>query len=160
MGSVVESILKEYPNARRDKLIPILQEVQERGGHLSEEAIVLIGQHLKLPTSKIYGIATFYNQFSFEVPALFNIRICHGTSCHVNGVNFLIQELEKLLRIKHGEITRDKLFSLEIVSCIGACSHSPVIEINGNYHVCKTANDIRNLIESHRKLVKKQNTNE
>ena len=125
----VDIILVKFPGARRDKLIPILQEIQNFYGYLNEQMIKKVSTHLKLPTSKIYGIATFYNQFSFVPWGKNHIRICHGTSCHVNGGASLIRELEKLLQLKHGETTRDGNFSLEIVACLGACSRSPMIEI-------------------------------
>ena len=95
----VESILDRYPGARRDKLIPILQEIQSCHGYLNEETIKKVGKHLKLPTSKIYGIATFYNQFSFVPKGKNHIRICHGSSCHVNGGARLIKEVEKIASV-------------------------------------------------------------
>ncbi len=85
MTKSIEVILRENPNAERDSLIPILQEVQDSEGFLSEKAIVKVGKHLKLPTSKIFGVATFYNQFRFEPKGKFHIQVCRGTACHVLG---------------------------------------------------------------------------
>lgn len=144
----VEKILDNYPGARRDKLIPILQEIQESMGYLNEETIKKVGRHLRLPTSKIYGIATFYNQFSFTPRGKYHIRICHGNACHVNGGSKLIRELEKLLQLKQGETTRDGLFSLEIAACLGACSRSPLIEINDEFYSFSDVTSIRKVIDS------------
>ena len=84
-ASDVREILDQHPHARRDSLIPILQEVQEARGYLSREAIVAIGEHLGLPASKIYGVATFYNQFRFQPQGKYHIQVCRGTACHVKG---------------------------------------------------------------------------
>jgi NADH-quinone oxidoreductase subunit E len=78
-----EPILEKYPDASRDSLIPILQEFQETYGYLSRDAVVAIGQHLRLPASKIYGVATFYNQFRFQPLGKNHVQVCRGTACHV-----------------------------------------------------------------------------
>ena len=130
----VEPILRKYPRASRDILIPILQEVQEAHGYLSREAVIRIGKHLSLPASKIYGVATFYNQFRFQAPGLFHIQVCRGTACHVKGSAKLLETIVKTLKIEPGKTTRDRLFSLETVACMGACALSPVMCINGEFH--------------------------
>jgi NADH-quinone oxidoreductase subunit E len=147
----VEKILDKFPGARRDKLIPILQEIQNSYGYLNEETIKQVGKHLRLPTGKIYGIATFYNQFSFVPRGKNHIRICHGSTCHVNGGRKLISELEKLLQLKHGETTRDGMFSLEIVACLGACSRSPVIEVNEEFFAYSDVASLKKIIGSIKK---------
>ena len=144
----VEKILDRFPGARRDKLIPILQEIQNSYGYLNEDSIKRVGNHLKLPTSKIFGIATFYNQFSFIPRGKNHIRICHGSGCHVNGSAKLIGELEKLLQIKTGETTKDGIFSLEVVACLGACSRSPVVEVNDEFYTYTDLAGLRKIIES------------
>lgn len=147
MKTTLETIIEKYQNTNKDNLIPILQEIQDSFGYLSEESIIKVGEYLAVPISKIYGVATFYDQFRFERQGKNIIKICHGTSCHVLGATTVIQEFEKQLKIKAGQTTRDKVFSLEIVSCIGACGLAPVIEINGNYHTDITAEKIKELIE-------------
>jgi len=148
----VENILDRYPGARRDKLIPILQEIQICYGYLNEETIKKVGKHLKLPTSKIYGIATFYNQFSFVPRGKIHIRICHGSSCHVFGGARLIKEVEKILQIRHGETTKDGAFSLEVVACLGACSRSPVVEVNGEFYPYTDISGLKRIIETTGKI--------
>jgi NADH-quinone oxidoreductase subunit E len=130
----VEPILQKYPRATRDILIPILQEVQGAYGFLSRDAVIRIGRHLSLPASKIYGVATFYNQFRFQAPGMYHIQVCRGTACHVKGSAKLLETLMRNLRIEPGRTTRDRLFSLETVACMGACALSPVMCINGEFH--------------------------
>lgn len=151
MEDQTDQILAKFPNARRPDLIPILQQIQDLNGHLTEEAVVKVGRHLNLSTSKIYGIATFYNQFSFVPRGKFHIQLCHGTSCHVAGSQNLISELEKQLKIHHGETSRDNLFSLEIVSCLGACGKAPVMAVNDDFYIRLHADDIKDLLAFFRK---------
>jgi NADH-quinone oxidoreductase subunit E len=146
----MDSLLDKYKNAGRESLIPLLQEVQEQEGFLSEEAITRVGKHLKLPASKIYGVATFYNQFRFQPKGRYHIQICRGTACHVLGSATVLEELEKALKVKAGETTRDGLFSIEVVACIGACGLAPVISVNGEFHAKMTGGSIKELVEEYK----------
>ena len=150
MTEVMEKILSKYHQPGRDSLIPILQEVQDGLGFLSKEAVVEIGRHLNLPTSKIYGVATFYNQFRFEPKGRFHIQICRGTACHVKGSAALLETLKRALKIKSGQTTRDGLFSLEEVACIGACGLAPVIAIDGEFHARVTPERVPQILEEYR----------
>jgi NADH-quinone oxidoreductase subunit E len=150
MKSTVLEILQEYPNAGHDSLIPILQQVQDKLGFLSEEAVVEVGKHLKMPASKIFGVATFYNQFRFTQPGKYHVQVCRGTACHVLGSATVLDEIEKQLKIKSSQTTRDKLFSLEVVACIGACGLAPVISINGEFHAKVTTDSIKSIFEDYR----------
>jgi NADH-quinone oxidoreductase subunit E len=134
MEGTIDLLLEKYSHSRRDSLIPILQEIQEELGYLSEEAIVQVGSHLNIPTSKIYGLATFYNQFRFEPKGKYHIQVCHGTACHIFGAVKIIDIIEKKLKVKAGHTTRNGKFSLEIVQCIGACAQAPIISVNGEFH--------------------------
>ncbi len=129
-----EKILNKYPDPRRENLIPLLQEIQELHGYVSRETIIEIGSHLPLPASKIYGVATFYNQFRFNPPGKYHIQICRGTACHVKGSSNVLDMLQRELKIKAGETTRDGMFSIEVVACLGACGLAPVISVNGEFH--------------------------
>jgi len=150
MKAKIDEILKNYENSGRDGLIPLLQEIQEKQGYLSEEAIVKTGSKLKIPTSKIYGVATFYNQFRFQPVGKYHVMVCRGTACHVLGSATVLQELESYLKIKAGQTTRDGLFSIEVVACIGACGLAPVININGEFHANVTAESIKEIIDTYR----------
>ncbi len=152
----MNDIFKKYPNAQRDSLIPILQEVQEAEGWLSEQALVSIGKHLNLPVSKIYGVATFYNQFRFQPKGKFHIQVCRGTACHVLGSSTVLKELEKYLKIKSDETSRDGMFSLEVVACIGACGLAPVITVNGEFHAKVTSESIKKVVDNCRASVQEK----
>lgn len=150
MKSTVQDILDQYPGAGRDNLIPILQQLQDKMGFLSEESVNEVGKHLKMPASKIFGVATFYNQFRFTQPGKYHIQVCRGTACHVLGSATVLQELEKQLKAKSGQTTKDKLFSIEVVACIGACGLAPVISINGEFHAKVTTDSIKTIIDQYR----------
>jgi NADH-quinone oxidoreductase E subunit len=146
----IEAILARHPGAKRDALIPILQEVQESVGYLSRESIIRIGRHLDLPASKIFGVATFYNQFRFQAQGKYVIQICRGTACHVKGSLGLLDILRHELGIEPGETTKDGLFTLEVVACIGACGLAPVISVNGEFYADMTSRKVRDLVEEYR----------
>jgi NADH-quinone oxidoreductase subunit E len=148
-------ILQEFGGATRDALIPMLQRVQEVQGYLSEQAIAEIGRYLNLPSSKIYGVATFYNQFRFAPKGKFHLMLCRGTACHVKGSLKLVETVTRMLKLKPGQTTRDSLFSLEVVACMGACGLAPAISINGEMHAKVTPNRLERLIAACRAEVKK-----
>ncbi|MDR2697061.1 MAG: NADH-quinone oxidoreductase subunit NuoE [Holophagales bacterium] len=145
--NAVESVLKKYPGAGRDALIPILQEVQEGEGYISREAVAAIGRHLKLPTPKIFGVATFYNQFRFQPKGKYHITVCRGTACHVKGSNLVLETAKKELNLQPGQTSRDRLFSLEVVACMGACGLSPVMNLNGEFYAKVTPQKLVKIIQ-------------
>lgn len=156
----LQPILQRFPNAARDSLIPLLQEVQEHQGYLSREAIVEIGKHLHLPASKIYGVATFYNQFRFQPQGRNHIQVCRGTACHVKGSAAVLDTLKRELKVDAGQTTRDGQFSLEVVACIGACGLAPVICINGEFHAGVTTKSVAKILDSYRRKATPNDGNE
>jgi NADH-quinone oxidoreductase subunit E len=146
----VEGILQKHPRATRDILIPILQEVQEAYGYLSLDAAIRIGRHLSLPTSKIYGVATFYNQFRFQAPGMYHVQVCRGTACHVKGSASVLETVKRELKVEPGQTTRDGLFSLEIVACLGACGLAPTISVNGEFYASLTPEKARRILNAYR----------
>lgn len=144
----VEEILTRHPDAGRESLIPILQEVQEKEGFVSVSAVKLIGRHLNLPASKIFGVATFYNQFRFQALGRYHIQVCRGTACHVKESSILLEVLCEALKIKPGNTTRDGKFSLEVVACMGACGLAPLIRVNDEFHASVTPLMVEKLIRS------------
>ncbi|MDR1957581.1 MAG: NADH-quinone oxidoreductase subunit NuoE [Planctomycetaceae bacterium] len=151
IASGVREILADYQGAGRDALIPILQEIQTRQGFLSREAVVEVGKFLHLPASKIFGVATFYNQFRFTPQGKFHIQVCRGTACHVKGSAAILEAMKRELKVAPGETTRDGLFSLEVVACIGACGLAPVINVNGNFHANLTTQAVPRILDTYRK---------
>ena len=151
MKNAVDHILEAKAGAGRDQLIPLLQAIQEEEGYLSEDSVVKVGRHLRMPASKIFGVATFYNQFRFEPLGKHHIQVCRGTACHVLGSATVQEKLQDMLKIKPGQTSRDGMFSLEVVACIGACGLAPVICINGEFHAKVNENSIEEIIENCRK---------
>jgi NADH-quinone oxidoreductase E subunit len=146
----IDTLLQKFPNLSRDTLIPILQEIQNEYGYLSEESIRKIGSALDLPVSKIYGLSTFYNQFRFTPKGKYHIQVCHGTCCHMEGAGHILDEITTILNIRDGETSRDGLFSLEVLSCIGACAQSPVVAVNGDYIQKITGDKLKEIIQYYR----------
>jgi NADH-quinone oxidoreductase subunit E len=150
LTSQIEAGLARWPKARRDSLIPILQEVQEACGFVPREAITLVARHLGLPSSKVYGVATFYNQFRFQAPGKHRVQVCRGTACHVKGSAAVLDAVTRNLKIQPGQTTKDALFSVEVVACIGACGLAPVIAVDGEFYAGVNAEAIPAILDRYR----------
>ena len=125
--------IKENPDTQEiheKNIIALLQEIQETQGFVSEEAVVKLSKEMGIPAINLYGVLTFYSQFKLEAPGKNHVCVCRGTACHVKKSDEILKALEELLKIKSGETTKDGLFSLEGVNCIGACAKAPAIMIN------------------------------
>ena len=153
MSSEIDLILRKHKSGKREELIPLLQEIQECLGYLSEEAIVKAGSFLGLSTTKIYGLATFYDRFRVIPSGKIQISVCNGTSCFLNGSKSLIEKIREETGILPGQTTRDGIFSYEIVSCMGGCHNGPVININGEYHTYIKAEHLPELITKLRYVI-------
>ena len=147
----ISAVLDTFVDAKREQLIPILQAVQERFGYLSRDAMIDVGQRLGLPVSKVYGVATFYNQFRFQPKGKVHCQVCRGTACHVKGSAAVLDALCQTLKIQPGQTTRDGNFSIEVVACIGACGLAPVVAVNGEFHAGVTPDDVRKIIKQYNK---------
>jgi len=147
----LDHVLTNYPDKSRENLIPILQDVQESQGYLSRESIRAIGQYLSLPSAKVYGVATFYNQFRFSPLGKYHILVCRGTACHVKESSNVLAAISQTLNIQPGQTTRDGLFSLEVVACIGACGLAPLISVNNEYHASVSPVKVKRIINTYRK---------
>jgi len=145
----VQELMTRYPKSR-ENLISILQEVQEEYGYLSRESISRISEYLGLPTSKIFGVATFYNQFKLNAPGRIQIAMCRGTACHVKGSLNLLDACRQALGIEVGQTTKDGLFSLETVACLGCCSIAPAMMVNGKFFGRLDKKKVESLIETWR----------
>ena len=147
----LDPIVSRHPAGRREALIPMLQEVQEAHGYLSRDAVIRIGRHLRLPASKVYGVATFYNQFRFQPLGRYHLQLCRGTACHVKGSNQTLGAIQRTLQIKPGQTTRDGLFSLEVVACLGACGLAPLMAVNGEFHAGVTSERVTKILRTLRR---------
>ena len=103
-----------------------------------------------MPVSKIFGVATFYNQFRFKPLGKYNIQVCRGTACHVLGSSTVLEEVEKFVGVTAGNTSRDGMFSIEVVACIGACGLAPVVSINGDFYAKLTAESIKEILQNYR----------
>ncbi|MGA9099948.1 MAG: NAD(P)H-dependent oxidoreductase subunit E [Methanotrichaceae archaeon] len=112
-------------------LIPLLQKAQSSLGYISPEAVEEISGALEISESEVYGVATFYAEFKLFRPGEHNIKVCMGTSCYLKGGRRLLDHLTRRLGIRAGSTTKDGKFSLETVACLGCCSKSPVMSVDG-----------------------------
>lgn len=153
MQATLDEIISRYKAGSRESLLPLLQDIQIEFGYLNEEAILRVGQHIKLPSSKVYGIATFYDQFRFVQKGKYHIKVCRGTSCHMHGSMNILREVERVLNLKEGQTSRDGRFSLEAVSCMGACGSAPVMNVNGEFKTAIAIQDIAQIINLYKSTV-------
>ena len=130
----VDKILKEHGNDPA-KLIPILQKVQELYRYLPEDVMRHIANKLEISPAKVFGVATFFAHFAITPKGKHIIKVCNGTACHVKGSSFVINTVKDKLKLKDGQdTTEDGLFTLECVSCLGACGLAPVMVIDETVH--------------------------
>jgi NADP-reducing hydrogenase subunit HndA len=122
-------ILKKYPK-EKDKLIAILNDVQERYGYIPKQAQSVISEYLNIPMAEIYGVITFYSRFTLTPKGKYSISVCLGTACYVKGSQKILDRAKERLKIEPGGVTEDGKFSLDDVRCVGACGLAPVFMIN------------------------------
>ena len=156
IDEAIDRTLAQYKNAERSDLIPILQDIQDSIGYVHRDAVKKVSQKLNLPASKIFGVLTFYNQFRTEPPGKYHILVCRGTACHVKGSAKILKTIQNTLKIEPGQTTRDGLFSLEVVACIGACGLSPVINISGEFYARVTPDSVRDTLKTLKSEAKKE----
>jgi len=144
-ASAVAEILANYP-PRRDNLITVLQEIQERDGYLSEATVRVLSGASGISENEIYGVATFYTHFRFQPPAEHTVHVCLGTACHVRGGHQLLHDFEERLNITAGEMTRDHRFGLERVACVGCCALAPVVLVDGKVRANMKPKHVRGLL--------------
>ena len=146
---VIDDILKSF-EYKKSYLIAMLQKVQEVYRYLPEDAMTYIGEHVEgLSPATVYGVATFYAQFSLEPKGKYEIRVCDGTACHVRGSMPVLNAIRNKLNLKEGQTTCENgLFSLEIVSCLGACGLAPVCVINDKVYPQMTSDAISTILDT------------
>lgn len=143
----LDAILQEY-HYDKTKVISVMQEVQKEYRYLPEEMLSYIAKSLKISDAKIYGVATFYENFSLEEKGKFVIKVCDGTACHVRKSIPILEEFYKILgSSKEQPTTEDKMFTVETVSCLGACGLAPVCTVNDEVYPAMTPEKVRELID-------------
>ncbi|NOZ50708.1 MAG: NAD(P)H-dependent oxidoreductase subunit E [Chloroflexi bacterium] len=128
--SLMDEIFTQYRH-QAGALIPVLQKAQETYGYLPPDVLQLIARQLKIPLSKVYGVATFYAQFYLERRGRHILRLCDGTACHVKGTPILLTSLEDHFHLQPGETSEDNELTVEIVYCLGSCALAPVAVFDG-----------------------------
>lgn len=127
-------IVEEMSPVTEGDIIPMLQRIQDSYGYLPPDVVLAVCEETSLPASRVFGVATFYSQFSLEPRGRHLVRCCRGTACHVRGGHRVQDTLEKTMGVSDGETTDDMLFSLESVACLGACALAPVMVVDKTYH--------------------------
>lgn len=148
-----EDRLRETIAKHKDELgatMPVMQEAQEIYGYLPEEVQLIIAEELGVPLSEIYGIASFYSQFTLNPKGKFQINVCLGTACYVKGAGNVLAKVCDLVGCKAGEITKDGKFSIDATRCVGACGLAPVMMINGDVYGRLTPDKIGAIIDKYR----------
>lgn len=148
--SLLTPVLDAYRNVP-GSLITVLQKAQGIYGCLPQDVLGCIARQLEIPPARVYGVATFYTQFRFQPVGRFFIELCKGTACHVNGADTIARTITEELGIGDGETTADGLFSLKCVACLGCCSLSPVMMINGETFGSLTPAKVREILTEKRK---------
>ncbi|MFI3313337.1 MAG: NAD(P)H-dependent oxidoreductase subunit E [Eubacteriales bacterium] len=143
----IDSVLEQY-DCQSTAVIAIMQEVQAHHRYLPEDALYYIARKLNISDAKIYSVATFYENFSLEPKGQYVIRVCDGTACHVRKSTSILNALHKelgLSALKH--TTDDMLFTVETVSCLGACGLAPVLTVNDHVHPAMTTEKVTELLK-------------
>lgn len=144
MDGRLESIFSHY-NGEYFELIPILQEVQHTFGYLPEPEMCEVARFVGLPESRVYAVATFYEQFRFTPQGKNRVVVCRGTACHVRGAAKILEEMEDRLNIKEGETTEDLEYTLGTAACIGCCALAPCVMINDRVEAKLTPKKVEEL---------------
>jgi NADP-reducing hydrogenase subunit HndA len=147
----LDAIVEKYKDTR-GALIQVLHEVQEVYGYLPLEVQRAISEKMNIPLAEIYGVVSFYTQFSIYPKGKYQINVCMGTACYVKGANEILDKFRTRLSIDVGECTEDGMFSLEACRCIGACGLAPVVTINEDVYGKLVADDVDGIIDKYEAL--------
>jgi len=147
--TVIDDIVHKH-NVEPGAVIPILQEIQDTYGYVPPVAIQRVAESMNIPASEIFGIVTFYAQFRLQPLGRHLIKVCHGTACHLCGAEMVAETLSQFAGAREGETSRDSMFTVERVACLGCCSLAPCIMLDNETHgqltpegISKIVNDIR-----------------
>lgn len=147
MEEQLKSVFASY-KGEKNELIPVLQDVQEEIGYLPDEAMREVARFVRVPESKVFGVATFYARFHLQPRGRHIIRLCCGTACHVRGASKVAGKVKDILQVSVNETTADKKFTYEEVACIGACGLAPVMTIDDKTFGKLDADKTKKIIET------------
>ncbi len=139
----------ELEKSERGALMPVLQKAQEIYGYLPIEVQSMVAEGLGISLSEVYGVATFYSQFSLNPKGEHRISVCLGTACYVKGADKILEGLEERLGIKCGECTKDGVFSLDSCRCVGACGLAPVMMIDDDVYGRLTVDQLDDILKKY-----------
>lgn len=142
----VDALLEKYTD-RAGMVIGLLQDIQSEFNYLPQDVLMYLSAKSEIPLSRLYAVARFYNGFSLKPRGKYIIRVCLGTACHLRGGGQVADAVVRELGIEHGETTKDKLFTLERVNCLGTCALAPVITVNDKYHGKMTVGKMMKVLE-------------
>ena len=154
----IDAIIDRYDNAPA-ALLAIMQDVQDEVRYLPREAMDHIASALKVPITRVYQMATFFDSFHLEPRGKHICTVCMGTACHVRGSKRLVEQLERDLDIPSGQTTKDLMFTIEEVNCVGACALGPLVIINGDYHGNMTSGSLQKVVKKIKKAEAKEGGN-
>lgn len=142
----IEQILSRYPKDP-SSIIQVLQDINDEYRYLPCEVVEYAATQLGVPRSRAFSVATFYKAFSLKQRGRVIIKVCKGTACHIRGAEQISDELQRVLKIKAGETTKDLEFTMEEVNCVGACAMAPVVVINEKYHGSLTMEKVKDIVK-------------
>jgi NADH-quinone oxidoreductase subunit E len=145
--SLLDPIIAKH-KGKKGNLIPLLQGAQELYGFISKAAFDKLSRETGIPLSDMFGVATFYAQFRLSPVGKNIIKVCHGTACHVQNAVEITESLEEMLKVKDGETTEDRFFTLESVACLGCCSLAPVMMIGEQTYGKLTGNEAVRIVKN------------
>ena len=144
----LNAVIEKY-KGDKSRLMAVMQEAQGIYGYLPIEVQNKIAEGMEVPLEKVYGVATFYAQFSLSPKGQYHVAVCLGTACYVKGSGLIYDKFQELLGIGGDECTADRKFSLAASRCIGACGLAPVLTVNEDVYGRLTADDVKGIIEKY-----------
>lgn len=141
-----EKLLPRYPN-KEAAMLPTLRLAQEDFGYVSSDVIEFVALMLEVPSSRVRAVATFYTMFDKRPVGMYHIQVCQNLSCSLMGTEHILEHIQRQLKIRVGETTPDKRFTLSRVECLGACGTAPVMQINDDYYEDLTPEKVTAILE-------------
>lgn len=146
----IKKVVEKWRN-KKGSLVMILHEIQNAYGYVPRETSLELSKYLDVPLAQIYEVITFYNYFKLEKPGAHRISVCMGTACYLKGAPVILQELKELLDVEEGHNTKDGLFALDVVRCLGCCGLAPVMMIDGKVYGKVKKEEIMNILSEYGK---------